>query len=52
MTGDYLGKGGGKVVDIADVSIIVPSDSMERIEDLQLVINHILKEAIKANNGL
>jgi D-sedoheptulose 7-phosphate isomerase len=52
VTGDYLGKGGGKVVDIADVSIIVPSDSMERIEDLQLVINHILKEAIKANNGL
>ena len=40
------------MVDIADVSIIVPSDSMERIEDLQLVINHILKEAIKANNGL
>ena len=52
VTGDYLGKGGGQVVDIADLSIIVPSDSMERIEDLQLVINHILKEAIKANNGL
>lgn len=52
VTGDYMGKGGGKVVDIADVCIIVQSDSMERIEDLQLVINHILKEAVKANNGL
>ena len=52
VTGDYMGRGGGQVVEIADVSIIVPSESMERIEDLQLVINHILKEAIKANNGL
>jgi len=26
--------------------------SMERIEDMQLVINHIIKEAVKAHNGL
>jgi len=25
---------------------------MERIEDIQLVINHIIKEAVKAHNGL
>ena len=44
--------GGGKLADLADISIVVPSKSMERIEDVQLVINHIVKEAIKSNNGL
>ena len=52
VTGDYRGMGGGKLADIGDVSIVVPSNSMERIEDVQLVINHIVKEAVKSNNGL
>ncbi len=52
VTGDYQGQGGGKLAQMVDVSIIVPSQSMERIEDLQLVINHILKEAVKSNNRL
>tara|TARA_B100000131_G_scaffold249171_2_gene242385 strand:- start:1600 stop:2196 length:597 start_codon:yes stop_codon:yes gene_type:complete len=52
VTGNYQGKGGGKIVEIADVSVIFPSQSMERIEDLQLVINHIIKEAIKSKHGL
>jgi hypothetical protein len=30
----------------------VPTGSMERIEDVQLVINHIIKEAVKAHSGL
>jgi len=44
--------GGGKLAKIADLCILVPSQSMERIEDMQLVINHIIKEAVKSNNGL
>ena len=44
--------GGGKLADLVDVSIVVASNSMERIEDVQLVINHIVKEAVKSNNGL
>ena len=52
VTGNYRGMGGGKLADLADISIVVPSKSMERIEDVQLVINHIVKEAIKSNNGL
>ena len=34
---------------MVDVAIVVPSTSMERIEDMQLIINHIVKEATKAN---
>ena len=52
VTGDYSGMGGGKLAGMVDVAIVVPSQSMERIEDLQLIINHIVKEAIKSNHGL
>ena len=52
VTGNYNGGSGGKLAQIVDVAIIVPTDSMERIEDLQLIINHIVKEAAKANLGM
>ncbi|HJM13398.1 MAG TPA: SIS domain-containing protein [Candidatus Thalassarchaeaceae archaeon] len=52
VTGDYNGMAGGKLAELADIAIIVPSQSMERIEDMQLIINHIVKEAVKENNGL
>ena len=52
ITGNYRGMGGGKLTEIADLTVLVQSESMERIEDVQLVINHIIKEAVKSNNGL
>jgi D-sedoheptulose 7-phosphate isomerase len=33
---------GGKMKDMTDICLIVPSDSMEMIEDVHLIINHIL----------
>ena len=47
ITGDYLGKGTGKISEYVDHLIHFNTESMERIEDLQLVVNHIVKEAIK-----
>ena len=52
ITGDYNGQSGGMVADIVDVAVIAPTQSMERIEDIQLIINHIVKEAIKSHHGL
>ena len=52
ITGNYNGMGGGKLAKIVDVALVIPSKSMERIEDSQLIVNHIIKEAIKSNNGL
>ena len=49
ITGNYNRMGGGKIVDLVDLPIVIPSTSMERIEDVQLVINHIIKEAVKSN---
>ncbi|MEI7844845.1 MAG: SIS domain-containing protein [Chloroflexota bacterium] len=33
---------GGKMKELTDICLIVPSDSMEMIEDIHLIINHIL----------
>ena len=51
ITGDYNGGKGGKLAEMVDVAIVVPTTSMERIEDMQLIINHIVKEATKASHG-
>ena len=54
VTGNITGsnrENNGNITDIADISIVAPTGSMERIEDIQLVINHIIKEAVKAHNG-
>ena len=52
VTGNYNDMGGGKMINIVDLSLVIPSKSMERIEDFQLIINHIIKEAVKSNNNL
>jgi len=33
---------GGKMKELTDICLVVPSDSMEMIEDVHLIINHIL----------
>ena len=39
-----LGKGGGKIKDVADISIIVPSDNTARIQESHIMIGHIICE--------
>jgi len=48
ITGNYNNKNGGKLVSTADLSLVANTTSMERIEDIHLIINHIIKEYIKA----
>ena len=52
VTGNYKGGNGGKLAKMVDIAIVCETSSMERIEDLQLIINHIIKEAVKADRGL
>ena len=40
------GKGGGKLAELAQLSIVVKSDSYEEVEDLHLIITHMLKIAL------
>ena len=48
ISGDYNQKNGGRLVSITDLSIVANTNSMERIEDIHLIINHIIKEYIKS----
>ncbi len=36
------GKGGGKLKDLADLAIVIPSDSTERIQESHITIGHII----------
>ena len=48
ITGNYLGKGAGKIKEVSDVCLVFETESMEIIEDLELIVNHIIKESIKS----
>ncbi len=39
----FTGFDGGKVRKLADVCLIVPSNSMERVEDMHLILEHLIK---------
>lgn len=43
----FLGKGGGKLKDIADCEIIVPSDNVPRIQETQMMLTHIICEEVE-----
>lgn len=51
FTGNYKNGNGGQLAKLADISLCVDTTSMERIEDAHLIINHMIKEYIKAENN-
>ncbi len=46
VTVGLAGKGGGKLADLAAIPIVVKSPSYEEVEDLHVVITHMLKLAL------
>lgn len=47
-----LGKTGGKCKNYADISIIVPSNSTARIQEVHILIEHLLCELVEKKLGL
>ena len=47
-----LGKGGGKVADLVKQSIIVPSKSTARVQEMHILIGHILCDLIEEGLSL
>ena len=43
------GSGGGEMASIADIALIVPSDSTPRIQEAHIVIGHIICELVEEN---
>ena len=44
-----LGKDGGKLKDLADLSIVVPSDNTPRIQECHIMLIHIICEEVEKN---
>jgi hypothetical protein len=43
----WTGYGGGRMVDFADLSIIIPSHSMVRCEDTHVILHHCLVDFLR-----
>ncbi len=41
----FLGKDGGKLVDLVDIPIVIPSNNTQRIQEGHITVGHILCEA-------
>ncbi len=48
ITVGMTGHGGGKLKDMADIAIVVPSDRTARIQESHITIGHILCEIVEA----
>jgi len=44
----FLGHAGGRLKDLADVALIVPSDDTARIQEIHLAIEHVICELVEA----
>ncbi len=47
LTVALTGFDGGQVKDLADISVIVPSENMQQIEDAHLMIGHMITTALR-----
>lgn len=47
----FLGKGGGPLKELVDAAIVVPSDDTSRIQELHLVLEHLIVEAVEEELG-
>ncbi len=47
MTLGFLGGNGGKLAEIVDSAIIVPSDATSRIQETHIMIGHIICQLVE-----
>jgi D-sedoheptulose 7-phosphate isomerase len=47
----FLGKGGGPLKDLVDAAVVIPSDDTSRIQELHLVFEHLIVEAVEEELG-
>ena len=43
------GKSGGKIIDMGDITICIPSNDTQRIQEGHLLVEHILCESVEAS---
>jgi len=45
----FLGKKGGKLLDLVDFSFVVPSDDTQRIQEVHITVGHIVVQLVEKN---
>jgi D-sedoheptulose 7-phosphate isomerase len=48
----FTGRGGGRLADLSDVLIAVPSDVTARTQEMHILLGHVLCEALEVELGL
>ena len=43
----FLGKGGGQLLELADVALVIPADDTARIQELHLAIEHVICDLVE-----
>ena len=43
----FLGKSGGQLKDLADLSLVIPSDDTARIQELHLAVEHVICQMVE-----
>ena len=43
----FLGKGGGQLAELADVTLVIPADDTARIQELHLAIEHVICDLVE-----
>ncbi|MDQ3248612.1 MAG: hypothetical protein M3Q45_05320, partial [Chloroflexota bacterium] len=51
VTIGWSGYDGGKLAALVDVPVIVPSHSIEQIEDIHLILEHMVTAALRRSTG-
>lgn len=51
MTVGLTGRSGGRLIDLANIALRVPSDSIEQVEDVHMIVTHSLCVALRSRIG-
>ena len=43
----FIGFNGGKLRELVDIAVVVPSHNMEQVEDIHLLVGHIIKTCLR-----
>jgi len=47
----FIGFNGGKLKDLVDIALVVPNHNMEQVEDIHLLLGHVITTCLRKDGG-
>lgn len=47
----FIGFDGGKLKDLVDIALVVPNHNMEQVEDIHLLLEHVITTCLRVGSG-